>query len=99
MELLTQRGLAMGTESRVESVRLGLVCYFHAKTSYRKGLAQKYPWDASKNDCYARSLERMADFVRELPDDDPYLVALTGCEELWSEYDPDEGDIPLGFVL
>jgi hypothetical protein len=52
---------------------------------YRQALVEKEPWKAGKNSGYAESLGLMAQYVAELPDDNPTLRALAGCEHLWCE--------------
>jgi len=66
----------------VADVRCELVYYFQSKAGYRRSLSEKYPRDAEKNVGYADSLELVASYVSGLPDDDPVLLALAGCEAL-----------------
>lgn len=75
----------MGQTQLINRIRASLSEYFYSKAEYRANWADN--GDASgpnKNDCYSQSLQRMAEYVADLPDDDPRLQQLAGFPELFS---------------
>jgi hypothetical protein len=65
-----------------QSVRASVAGYLRMKAGYRQHLADSKPRSALKNGTYARSLERVAAYVEQLPDDDPTLQKLVACPNL-----------------
>jgi hypothetical protein len=63
-------------QRRLQYVRGMLVEYLDEKVHFRKRKADDAPWSAGKNSSYAGSIERIIEFVCNLPLNDPTLVAL-----------------------
>ena len=60
-------------DKAVVNLRSQLEYYFSEKAGYRDRLTEKFPWTAGKNDNYAKSLRKMAEYVMSLPASDPIL--------------------------
>jgi hypothetical protein len=77
-------------KTTVVEVRSTLVDYFEEKAAYRQSvaerIAERQPSDVAKNQAYAESLNRMASYVKGLPDDDLTLCALAECPYLYCEW-------------
>lgn len=72
----------MSKTERIAYARDFIACDFESKQSFREGWAEKRP-DQAKHVKYATGLAHVAEYVQSLPDDDPTLLKLADCEELW----------------
>ncbi len=67
----------------ISTVRGAVVEYLSEKVEFRASKKDR-PWE-SKNERCAKSLHRVVEYVKDLPDDDPTLLKLAGCDALFFE--------------